>query len=148
MAGKNRKTPFASIVPSQEKTPRTAAELPLYTDQKAAWRVSKIQLIEPYGWHELSPFEVAKIKDRLSSFEKNTWKEIFVDQARFHHRISADELKCSTARQWMKKNMPDQDYLWTLRVTGAERIWGILSQGAYQVLFWDPEHLIWEVPKN
>jgi hypothetical protein len=86
MAGKNRKTPFASIVPSQEKTPRTAAELPLYTDQKAAWRVSKIQLIEPYGWHELSPFEVAKIKDRLSSFEKNTWKEIFVDQARFHHR--------------------------------------------------------------
>jgi hypothetical protein len=42
----------------------------------------------------------------------------------------------------MARNMPDQPYLWTLRFAGAERVWGIFSDGAYQVVFWDPEHRI------
>jgi hypothetical protein len=48
----------------------------------------------------------------------------------------------------MAEKLPDQPYLWTIRVSWSERIWGILSEGAYQIVFWDPEHLIWDVPKK
>jgi hypothetical protein len=48
----------------------------------------------------------------------------------------------------MADKMQDQPYLWTIRITGTERIWGILSEGAYQIIFWDPNHLIWEAPKK
>jgi hypothetical protein len=42
----------------------------------------------------------------------------------------------------MKRNMKEQLELWTIRLSGAERIWGIFSEGAYQIVFWDPNHLI------
>ena len=44
--------------------------------------------------------------------------------------------------------MEGQDTLWTLRFTGAERGWGIFSEGVYLVLFWDPLHLIWDTPRR
>jgi hypothetical protein len=149
MSGKkNTKQAFVKESPSGEKSPKTASEPPSYTDSKASWRVCKIQLIDPYGWHELDPAGVGEVQAKLSTFEKSTWKELFVVNARQNHRVPASELKCPVARQWMKDNMPDQPYLWTLRLSGQERIWGILSEGAYLIVFWDPHHLIWEIAKN
>ncbi|QMV18848.1 hypothetical protein GOB94_09255 [Granulicella sp. 5B5] len=148
MCAKRDKKPKAREVPSGEKNPKIASEPSLYDDRKAAWRVAKIQLTDPYGWHEISANDASQIKVKLAVFEKNSWKELFVRDARFNHRIQSDQLKCPIARKWMAENMPDQPYLWTLRLSGSERIWGILSEGAYQVLFWDPQHLIWEVPRT
>jgi hypothetical protein len=47
-----------------------------------------------------------------------------------------------------KAKMPDQPYLWTVRVSVTERIGVIPSEEAYQIIFWDPKHMIWEVPKR
>ncbi len=102
---------------------------------------------DPYGWHNLTADEANQVRSKLSTFEKNTWREIFVRDARLNHRISAGELKCPIARAWMRSNMPDQPYLWTLRLSNMERVWGILSEGAYQIVFWDPEHRIWETSR-
>jgi hypothetical protein len=139
------KQPASREIPSGDKTPKIASEPSFYDDRKAAWRISKIQISSPYGWHELTAPEVAEIKEKLGTFEKNTWRELFVRDARLNHCIPSNELKCPIARKWMTINMPDQPYLWTLRLSGAERVWGILSEGAYQIVFWDPQHLIWEV---
>jgi hypothetical protein len=139
---------MATAETSGEKTPKTASEKPLYTDDKAAWRVSKIQLIDPYGWHDLNPTEITRIQLKLATFERNTWKELFVRDAKWNHRISSGDLKCPVAKAWMKAHMPDQPYLWTLRLSNTERVWGILSERAYLVVFWDPEHKIWEVQNS
>ena len=147
MSSRRAKQPISAENPSGQKTPRVASESSLYDERKAAWRVSKIQLADPYGWHEIGPNDALQLKRKLADFEKSTWKELFVTNARFNHRIQSDQLKCKIARKWMQDNMPDQPFLWTLRLSGAERIWGILSEGAYQIIFWDPEHLIWEVPR-
>lgn len=72
-----------------------------------------------------------------------TWNEIFVIAKKQNHPIPVADLRCNLAREWMKKNMPDQDRLWTLRFSGAERVWGVFSDGVYQILFWDPKHLIY-----
>ena len=135
-------------IPSEIKSPKIASEPPSYDDRKASWRVSKIQLVDPYGWHELTPSEVTSIRGKLATFEKNTWKELFVNDGKRNHRIASTEVKCPIARKWLKDNMPDQPYLWTLRLSNTERIWGILSEGAYLIVFWDPNHLIWEMPRN
>jgi hypothetical protein len=59
---------MATAETSGEKTPKTASEKPLYTDDKAAWRVSKIQLIDPYGWHDLNPTEITRIQLKLATW--------------------------------------------------------------------------------
>jgi hypothetical protein len=140
------KQPAIKEQPSRAKTPAAVA-VPDYNDTKACWRIGKLRMADPYGWHVVNPAEVARIRIKLATLEANTWQEIFIRDARFNHRIPANELKCPTARKWMKDNMPDQPYLWTLRLSGAERVWGIFSDGAYQIVFWDPDHLIWEVTR-
>lgn len=148
MSSKKHKQPFSAEQPRGDKTPKVLADAPLYDNKKAAWRLGKIQLSDPYGWHLLEVWEFSKLREKLGSFEKNTWHELFVIDARNNHRIQSNQLKCDIARQWMKNNFPDQPYLWTLRISQKERIWGILAENAYQVIFWDPLHKIWEVPKK
>lgn len=146
----SQKQPVVRAVFSREKRPVTAVSVSKseYDDHKASWRIGKIQLAEPYGWRSLGVDEIVKIKSKLADLERCTWKEIFVRDARNNHKVICHELKCPHARKWMENNMPDQPYLWTIRVTAKERIWGIFSEGAYHIIFWDPDHLIWEVQKK
>jgi hypothetical protein len=144
----NKKGPKTLEAVSGQKTPVIAESVTLYEDRKIAWRVSKIQLVDPYGWHSLDAAGVYQMKQKLGYLERSTWKDVFVRDARNNHSIRSDQLKCSIARKWMAENMPDQPLLWTIRISARERIWGIISEAAYQIIFWDPDHLIWPVPKN
>ena len=148
--GKHRaeKKAALGVIPVRKKRPAVASEQSLYSDKKAAWRLGKVQISHPYGWHTISASDVVKLREKLGHFEKSTWNELFVTNADYNHRIQADQLKCPIARQWMKDNLRDQPFLWTLRISAKERIWGILSEDAYQVIFWDPNHLIWEISRN
>ena|ERR1700677_4816935 len=129
--------------PSGDKRPAIAADPISYLHLKASWRVRHIQMATPYGWHELTPQELVYVQGKLSDFETMTWNEIFVLAKKQNHDIPVNELKCEKARKWMEKNMKGQPTLWTLRFSGAERVWGVFSEGAYQILFWDPKHLIY-----
>jgi len=107
-------------------------------DRKAAWRINRIQMVDPYGWHELSPEKIVYVKSKLAELEKKTWAEIFFKEKHWNHALPVFELKCPQARRWMRENMPDQDQLWALRLSGAARIWGVFSDGVYLVVFWEP----------
>lgn len=142
------KQPKSAQNVSGEKVPVIATEVSLYTEDKAAWRFGRIQLVAPYGWHELDIAGANKVKARLADLERCTWKDIFVRRANDNHHFDVATLKCANARSWMQNNLPDQHSIWTIKVASRERIWGILSEGAYQIIFWDPQHLIWPVPKK
>lgn len=159
MKDRKRKPTFAEIVSATKepksaqkvtgkREPAIAEEVTLYTHEKAAWRVGRIQLIDPYGWSELDPPGIERVKARLASLERLTWSDIFEKDAGNNHAIDVEDFRCPKAKKWMRINLPDQPTLWTIRVTAKERIWGILSEGAYQIVFWDPQHLIWEIPKK
>jgi hypothetical protein len=134
------KEAHSKIVPSTNKEPKS--QVPSYNDRNPAWRVRHIQMVDPYGWHQLSRGDIGKILDKLKHFESKTWNEILVIGKKFNHSIAVEKFRCNQAKKWMGKHMPDQHELWTLRVSGKERVWGILSEGVYQILFWDPHHLI------
>ncbi len=133
--------------PLGEKQPKTASEPPSYNDRKAAWHVGRIQLVEPYGWNEIPSEQIQYVREKLAHFEKKTWNEIFVVDKKYNHAISVGDLRCKIAKGWMQRNMPDQDSLWTLRFSGAERVWGVYSGGVYQIVFWDPKHRIYPSEK-
>lgn len=154
MAKWNNKNPKANVEPPLRREPQIGvkfdevrqpveAEKVDYFHLKASWRVKRIQLVDPYGFHEITQEGIGALRARLANFETMTWREIFLTAKKQNHSIPVSRLRCERARRWMKENMPDQPELWTLRVSGAQRIWGIFSEGAYQVIFWDPEHLIY-----
>ncbi len=137
MSGRNHRKPtFAEHVSalknpnsvqsvSGKKVPAVAGEVTPYNEEKAAWRFGRIQLVEPYGWHELDLAGVNKVKARLAELERCTWKDIFVRDADENHCFTVATLKCPIARAWLEENMPDQPSIWTIKVASKERIWGI-----------------------
>jgi hypothetical protein len=142
-----RKNPSLGYVPTGNKLPVIASEPISYNHLKASWRLRSVQTVDPYGWHELELQELLELRTKLSSFESMTWNEIFVEGKKRNHDIPVAKLKCDNARRWMLRNMPDQPTLWTLRLSGAERVWGVFSGGSYQIVFWDPEHKIYPTEK-
>jgi hypothetical protein len=142
----HKKPKFGAEVTAKKEAVFTPGDS--YNVLKAAWRINKIQLIDPYGFHALTPEEVVYIRSKLAEFEKRTWNEIFVTDKKWNHASAVSELRCPIARKWLKDNMKDQEERWSLRLSGAERIWGIFSEGAFNVLWWDPKHIIYKTEKK
>jgi hypothetical protein len=142
-----KKQPRIEEHPEGRKQARSVFEASVM-DRKAAWRINRLQMVDPYGFHTLSSAEACYIQTKLAEFERKTWNEIFTIEKHWNHALSVSQFKCPKARKWMRENMPDQNELWTLRLSGAERIWGVFSEGVYLVVFWDPKHLIWETDKK
>lgn len=143
----DRKKPKAEVTPQGQKEAK-AAPAESAMGRKASWRLNRVQLVSPYGWHGLSLSEVLYIQTKLAELERKTWSEILVKEKHWNHSVPVSQLKCPEARQWIRRNMPDQTELWTLRLSGAERIWGVFAEGTYLAIFWDPDHLIWDTPRR
>jgi hypothetical protein len=85
---------------------------------------------------------------RLGSFETMPWMAI--QQAGLGHPIpqDSDGLSGEAPRRLAEISREQYD-LYSLRIFGAGRVWGIKVENVLYVLWWDPNHIIypWE-PRN
>lgn len=136
------KKPKAKINPSTNKQPKVASAPTSFHNMKPSWRISSIEMVEPYGWHTLDANMLLYIKDKLISFESMTWAEILVQGKKFHHTVAITNLSSEAKSRLREINQDDVDELVSLRLSGKERVWGILDQGVLTLLWWDPEHQV------
>lgn len=136
------KEPKAKFTPSAEKTPKKNSDPDSFYSKNPSWRISRIELIDPFGWHILNAEEFMYIQEKLSNFEKMTWKEILIQANKQNHFVSIDRL-CSVAQsRLISINQEDIDELVSLRLTGKQRVWGVMNNGTLELLWWDPEHRV------
>jgi len=139
---KNRKrASFGGLAPRGGKIPVESPAVS-YNHIRACWRLQRLQLIDPYGWHELTAAQLLYIREKLIEFEAKDWNQIFIVEKKHNHSVAVADFDCPKAREWMRRNLPDQDLLWRLRLSGPERVWGILREGVFHLMFWDPGHEI------
>lgn len=135
-----KKQPKTKLTPFPTKQVKIVSSPDSYNKMNPSWRISKIEMVEPYGWHNLDAKTLLYIKDKLGNFETMTWSEILVDGKKFNHSVDIEDL-CTEARTRLREiKQDDVDQLVSLRLTGKQRIWGILDQGIMALLWWDPEH--------
>jgi hypothetical protein len=107
-----------------------------------AWRFSRLELVDPFGWHQIATSKLHEIRERLASFESMTWHEILVANNHANHSIKISKI-CRTARQRLEElKLEDIEDLVSLRVSGKERVWGIKQDNILLLLWWDPQHQI------
>lgn len=89
-----------------------------------------------------------KITDKLCSFEKMTWQEIlsapksgYNSTGSKSHIISVEKL-CREAQRRLEELHIHDDELLSLRLSGKERIFGILDMGVLRIIWYDPDHQI------
>lgn len=141
MAKKNKK-PQARIEPSPKKQPKTASNPTSYHNLRPSWRISKIEMTGLYGWRDIDAEKLRYIHNKLSNFESMTWNDILVKNKKNNHSVEIEKLSSTAKTRLTEIQLEDIDELISLRLSGKERVWGILEQGVLIVLWWDPDHQV------
>jgi hypothetical protein len=141
MSKNRQKRPKAIISPSINKEPRIASN-PSYNHLSPSWRISKLEMVEPYGWHTLDSQKLNYIQQKLANFESMTWDEILIKAKHFHHSVNISQLSSDAKHRLSEIKQDDIDDLISLRLSAIERVWGILDQGVLTLLWWDSNHKV------
>lgn len=139
---KQGRRPKTAKQPSTSKTPKTVANPDEFYDLNPAWRISKMHLAQPYGWHILDADKILQIQNRLAHFEGMRWSEILIKGKKSNHLVEVDRLCQEAQRHLASISLEDIDEILSLRLSSRERVWGILDRGVVHLLWWDPEHEI------
>jgi len=80
-----------------------------------------------------------EILSKIRDFERAKWPEI---ERRGSHFIPIDRLIPEARRRLEMLKLDDTDYLFSLRLSGRERLWGLRVNDVFSLLWWDPDHQV------
>jgi|ERR1700688_550690 len=144
---RGKKTPFAVPVPEQAgKVPRAVPGASSY-QQSPSWRVGALEMVDPYGWHEIDAGTLLRIHRFLSNMESMTWSEILIRGKKHHHSVKVSQICPAAQRRLEELNLMLEDLV-SLGLSNTERIWGYLVSGTLVLLWWDPGHQVYPTPKK
>ena len=111
-----------------------------------SWRIGLLEMVDPFGWHAIERSTLDSVRLRLGNLESMTWHEIL--KKNDSHNIKKTKLCPAAQKRLAILKQDDIDEVFSLRLSGKERVWGIREGEALKVLWWDPEHLICPSPKK
>ena len=149
--GKGRKKlPKFPAGPSDVKTPKYGGD-PTNSDKETpCWHIGHVDLEGPWSWRAAAPWDLlATIHAKLANFETMTWAEILKatggrKQGNNSHNVSLNQI-CKKARdRLIELGHKDIAEIFSLRLAGTQRVWGIKTGRILKVIWWDPEHNVYE----
>lgn len=136
---KRPKKPVIAEPVETRKNPVIAERLTA-NENTPTWRIFHLEMCDPFGWHILERAKLEEILGKLRDFERLTWNEILVRNKERNHSVPVIKL-CKGARDRLQElKLDDVDELVSLRLSGAERVWGIRYSAVLSLLWWDPNH--------
>jgi hypothetical protein len=135
-----KKRPVArQPLPGKQKTPRVSqCEHCGYPDSsRPVWLLGVLDMEGRWGWSRINRGLFETVHERLRNFETMTWTAI--QQGDSHFVPCSDIIKDARDRL-AEIEQDDIDDLFSLRVQGRIRVWGIRDGAALKLLWLDPEH--------
>ncbi|MCU7816542.1 MAG: hypothetical protein KZQ81_15420 [Candidatus Thiodiazotropha sp. (ex Rostrolucina anterorostrata)] len=139
MAKGQHKKAKSKILPSQPtKSPSTSKSVGNSETQSPSWHVNTIDRQGPWGWESIPAKTLwGNLHEKLCSFETMKWYQ-FPQQG--SHLIQVRDLCRAAQKRLVEIQQDDIDELFSLRLGGKERVWGIRDQSVLKILWWDPNH--------
>src|SRR6267142_3687282 len=75
-----------------EKKPKLQYSGESFYQQHPAWRVSILEMVDPYGWHKIEATKIVEIREKLGNFESMTWSEILNDARKQNHSVPVTDI--------------------------------------------------------
>ena len=94
------------------------------------WSFYKDRLLDDI-WIEIFP--------KLRLFERMTWADILIKSKKQNHSIPCDQLN-RVAQKRLEFLQIDTDVIYSLRLSGNTRLYGILIGSVFYVLWYDDNH--------
>lgn len=139
MRPRHRTPSFAeSLAPRDERKPRLTPERD--RDWTPAWLVTRVDFDGPWCWKRMDMATLHRVHERLSAFERMTFGEIHGKQ---NHPIPVERLGKAARERLVELGIDEYDEVLSLRVTKAERVWGLKAPNGIYLLWWDPAHTVY-----
>lgn len=139
MAGPRKRPTFAeSLTPKEERKPRVAPGSD--RDQSPVWLFGQMDFDGPWCWKKMDLDAMHRVHKRLAEFERMTFKEI---EGKKNHEIPVERLGRQAQARLLELGIEEYDEVLSLRVTQAERVWGLKAPNGIYLLWWDPAHTVY-----
>ncbi len=142
------KTPKAQFDALPVKDVRQKMDASSYEWESPVWQVGAIDSDGEWGWQRIGRIRwESEILPKLRNFETMTWSEIERQsggktRGTNHHPIPVSDLIPEAQRRLQELQLDDIDELFSLRLTGKARIFGIRRGRAMKILWFDFDHRI------
>ncbi len=137
--------------PKPTKQPKITEKVTLY-QLSPKWSFSKCDM-QHEKWGIFCNTEyLGTMLARFKEWERVTWGDILTPTAgRKHgtqsHPMAVNILSKEAANRLTELNLDSYDVLYSLAITGRQRVWGIMIEetGTFQLLWYDPQHEVYPV---
>jgi len=114
---------------------------------KFKWSVSTLDWDGPFGWQAVTSQQILQeIVPKLHSYETMEWG--VVEGPSGSHFIEVGKLSKAAQDRLAEIDMNDIDEIFSLRMQGAQRIFGVRDVATLRMLWWDPDHGVCPAPKK
>jgi hypothetical protein len=110
---------------------------------RPSWRIGRLDYDGP--WCPKKIGDLQPVLQRLKSFETMSWHEMHTTGS---HPIPVHSIIPEAQHRLEELHLDDTDDVYSLRINGAQRLWGIKQGDAFLALWWDPEHEVCPAPKK
>ncbi|MFL5541345.1 MAG: hypothetical protein ACJ8J0_20320 [Longimicrobiaceae bacterium] len=139
MRPRHRKPTFAdSLTPKEERKPRVTPESD--RERSPVWLVGRLDFDGPWCWKKMDFDALHRVHERLSAFERMTFKEI---EGKQNHPIPVERLGKEARDRLIELGIDEYDEVLSLRMTKVERVWGLKAPNGIYLLWWDPTHTVY-----
>lgn len=140
---KLRKKARVKKQPSNKKSVRLEKKPDSFNKCHPVWEWDLMDIDGPWSWEKLSVKEFCwNILPKLKSFETMSWENINNTEKNNSHNVSLDKITSGARRRLKEIKIEDIDELYSLRLDGKSRIWGIRKGSVLKIIWWDPHHQI------
>ncbi|KHD07129.1 hypothetical protein PN36_28025 [Candidatus Thiomargarita nelsonii] len=135
----------------QVEPKKQAKKLQEFTERKAHYPVWQFSLLDwegTWSWDVMDIKKSHEILKKLGDFETRTWGEIESNKEEGSHLVKVDDCPNPQVKERLEQlELDDIDELFSLRLSGKERIFGILEGFTLKILWYDSEHKVWPCNK-
>jgi hypothetical protein len=129
------KTPKALFSPHEDKKPRFGATPS--ENGRVEFRSEQMDMLGPWGWSNFDVLKIQELLKRIFEFQKFTLQEL---RNTHSHLVDVAELDPKAQKRLKEIKKDDLDQLYSLRLSGRERMWAIKDGNLLWLLWWDPHH--------
>lgn len=123
------------------KTPRTLGiEHEDAFQRRPVWRFANLDPKHPEGAVALDASGFREFHEALGNYETQTCAEIWGQHDNGCKRYEVESTHENIIKRLLELDRDDETAVHTLRVKGAYRVYGILRENVFHVLWLDPDH--------
>jgi hypothetical protein len=128
------------------QTEKQAKKRQAFTDRKDSHPVWQLELFDfngEWNWQRIENTKAfQEILKKLANFEARTWGQIEGDQEEGSHFIKVCDLSSKAQKRLEYLKLDEVEELFSLRLSGKERLFGIVDRFIFKILWYDAEHQV------